>query len=122
MVPATSGGWRTSSFSKDGDECFAVAPAPLGIQFRHSRQPDGPIFQFTTEQWLMFLAEVISDQITNTNGAVHVSADADGWTLCELTTGKLLSFTRGEVRAFQQGAQAGEFASANLVNVVQQAD
>lgn len=102
-------GWRTSSYSGSGEECFDVDFTDLGVELRHSRQPEGALFFFTDDEWNSFLTEVVNQDIVNTNGAVRVVAGDAGWAVEEIRTGNVLRFTHGEVHAFRLGVLGGEF-------------
>jgi hypothetical protein len=62
-----------------------------------------------TEQWSAWLAEVTTDRLTNTNGAVIVTVGPDAWTVRSLDTGHTLVFDDNEWTAFRLGATDGEF-------------
>jgi hypothetical protein len=50
------GTWRKSSYSWQVN-CVEVRPAgDGGVQFRDSRDPDGPVLDFTAAEWEAFLA------------------------------------------------------------------
>lgn len=49
--------WVKSSLSYSTGECVAVADLPDGkVGVRHSKDPDGPVLQFTPAEWRAFLA------------------------------------------------------------------
>lgn len=113
MLTATRrAGWRTPTYSNNGEECFDVDFTDLGIELRHSRHPSGPVLFFTRDHWGRFLDEVVSGEVTNTNDAVTVTVTDTGWTVRERRIGLALVFTNGEVQAFRLGAAAGEFPPA----------
>jgi hypothetical protein len=47
--------WRKSSESLSGD-CVEVAPLSNGVAVRDSKNPDGPMLEFTQSEWRAFLA------------------------------------------------------------------
>jgi hypothetical protein len=48
----------TSSYSNPSD-CVAVArPAGHGVAVKDSKDPEGPVLQFTRQEWAAFLADV----------------------------------------------------------------
>jgi hypothetical protein len=47
--------WRKSTESLNGD-CVEVAPLPGGVAVRDSKNPDGPMLEFTRSEWRAFLA------------------------------------------------------------------
>lgn len=102
-------GWRTSTFSANGDDCFDVDFTNHGVELRHSRRKTGPVLHFTPAQWACFLDEVISGELTNDNGAVAVTPTPTGWDVRDARSELMISFTHREVDAFRLGAEAGEF-------------
>jgi hypothetical protein len=113
-------GWRTSTYSSNGDDCVEVNGAVVGVTIRHSKDPNGPMISFTGQQWRQWLAELATDAIDNSNGAVQVTVQPDGWLVTAIETGEILQFTTSEVNAFLRGVcddefdlRRGEFAAAN---------
>ena len=48
--------WVKSSRSFSNGNCVEVAELPVGsVGVRHSRDPDGPVLQFTRGAWAAFL-------------------------------------------------------------------
>jgi hypothetical protein len=48
----------TSSYSNPSD-CVAVArPTGHGVAVKDSKDPEGPVLQFTRQEWAAFLADV----------------------------------------------------------------
>ena len=47
--------WRKSSESLNGD-CVEVAPLPGGVAVRDSKNPNGPMLEFTHSEWRAFIA------------------------------------------------------------------
>jgi hypothetical protein len=47
--------WRKSTESLNGD-CVEVASLPGGVAVRDSKDPDGPMLEFTHSEWRAFLA------------------------------------------------------------------
>jgi hypothetical protein len=109
-MTAVRPGWRTSSYSSNGTDCVEVNPTASGISIRDSKDPAGPVITFTTEQWLLWLDELISGEAGATNGAILVKAMPDGcWQVDAVALGASLHFTAGEVTAFVRGVRDGEF-------------
>jgi len=51
--------WVKSSLSFSNGNCAEVAELPGGeVGVRHSRDPDGPILRFTSDEWHAFLGGV----------------------------------------------------------------
>lgn len=48
--------WRKSSFSADTASCVEVARHGDIVLVRDSKDPDGPVLQFTPDEWHAFLA------------------------------------------------------------------
>lgn len=49
--------WRKSSYSgAGGQDCIEVAAHPGTIHVRDSKNPTGPILDFTRDQWASFIA------------------------------------------------------------------
>ena len=71
-----------------------------------ARQPDHPVHSRPVDDWL---SEVITGQLTDTNGAVAVTERPNAWTVRQLATGIALIFTDVEWTAFRLGAKDGEF-------------
>ena len=61
MVTELSSGisemWRKSSASGNGD-CVEVRRTPVGVQVRDSKDPGGPVLEFTDLEWVAFLSGV----------------------------------------------------------------
>lgn len=102
-------GWRKSTYSAQADGCVEVDLTSEGVEIRHSKITDSPVISFTGEQWSRWLGEVISDDLTNTNGAVTILAHPGSWTVRDVTTGTELVFDEQEWTAFRLGAKDGEF-------------
>ena len=47
--------WRKASGSTGNGACVEVAPIEGGVAVRDSKNPDGPILQYTDAEWLVFL-------------------------------------------------------------------
>lgn len=102
-------GWRKSTYSAQADGCVEVNPTRDGMEIRHSKVVDSPVIRFTGEQWSRWLGEVVSDNLTNTNGAVTVLVRPGSWTVCDIATETKLVFDAQEWTAFRLGAKDGEF-------------
>jgi hypothetical protein len=51
--------WRKSSYSgNNGGNCVEVAAAPGAVQFRDSKNPDGPRLAFGRKAWEAFASQV----------------------------------------------------------------
>ncbi|MGH3852499.1 MAG: DUF397 domain-containing protein [Pseudonocardiaceae bacterium] len=101
-------GWRKSTYSAQQDGCVEVDLTSDGVQIRHSKILNSPVISFTEAQWSRWLGEVISEHLTNTNGAVTVLAQPGSWTVRDVT-GTELTFNDQEWTAFRLGAKDGEF-------------
>jgi hypothetical protein len=107
-------GWRKSTYSAQQSGCVEVNPSGDCMEIRHSKISDSPVIRFTGEQWSRWLDEVISDHLTNTNGAVAVLLRPGSWTVREASTGTELVFDEQEWTAFRLGAKDGEFSVAAI--------
>ncbi|MGQ0718210.1 MAG: DUF397 domain-containing protein [Pseudonocardiales bacterium] len=105
-------GWRKSSYSSQANGCVEVDFTSAGAQIRHSKIAGSPVITFTTEQWSAWLAEVTTDRLTNTNGAVTVTVGPNAWTVRSVNAGHTLMFDDNEWTAFRLGATNGEFDPA----------
>jgi Domain of unknown function (DUF397) len=103
-------GWRKSTYSDFQNGCVEVNPSGDFMEIRHSKITDSPVIRFTDEQWSRWLGEVVSDNLTNTNGAVAVLVRPGSWTVREASTGTELVFDEQEWTAFRLGAKDGEFS------------
>jgi hypothetical protein len=103
-------GWRKSTYSDQADGCVEVNSSGDGREIRHSKISDSPVISFTGAQWSCWLDEVVSDHLTNTNGAVAVLVRPGSWTVREASTGTELVFDEQEWTAFRLGAKDGEFS------------
>jgi predicted secreted Zn-dependent protease len=57
--PAAASHWVKSSFSFANGNCVEVADLPDGrIGVRNSRDPEGPVLRFTSDEWQAFLGGV----------------------------------------------------------------
>lgn len=102
-------GWRKSTYSAFQSGCVEVSSTGGGMGLRHSKILNSPVISFTGEQWARWLGEVVSDNLTNTNGAVTVRIQPGSWTVRDTATGTELVFTEQEWTAFRLGAKDGEF-------------
>ncbi|WP_112273559.1 DUF397 domain-containing protein [Lentzea terrae] len=109
LTPKRRAGWRKSTFSDQGNGCVDVDFTTDGVEMRHSKIADSPVFPFTNEQWIALLDEVTSGELTNLNGAVEVTTEPNAWTVRERASGQTLVFTDDEWVAFRLGAAGGEF-------------
>lgn len=110
-------GWRTSTHSSNGADCVEVEPAERGnVRMRHSKHPAGPAITFSARQWTLWLTELTSGEISNTNGVVDVSVGPAGWVVTAVETGAVLRFTPSEVAAFLRGARDREFDVEPVAN------
>ncbi len=54
--------WRKSSYSGDQGNCVEVAALPDGGHaVRDSKDPNGPVLQFTADEWASFMDRIRSD-------------------------------------------------------------
>lgn len=108
---APRAGWRKSSYSAQANGCVEVDFAGARVEIRDTKLGEAsPIIGFTAEQWTAWLAEV-TGTLTNTNGAVTVTAEPDQWTVTA-TDGTTLVFDDREWLAFRAGVTDGEFDPA----------
>ena len=57
--------WRKSSRSSGGDNCVEVAFTATGdVSVRDSKDPTGPVLEFTASEWEAFIAGVRNDEFT----------------------------------------------------------
>ena len=54
--------WFRSTLCPNGPDCVEVAERPDGMAVRDSKDPDGPVLQFTWAEWAAFLAGVRAGQ------------------------------------------------------------
>lgn len=55
--------WRKSDYCSWGPDCVEVALRPDGtVAVRDSKDPDGPVLEFTGSEWVAFLAGVRAGQ------------------------------------------------------------
>lgn len=48
--------WRKAAYSASNGSCVEVAPLPDGgVAMRDSKDPAGPVLQFTAAEWFAFL-------------------------------------------------------------------
>jgi len=59
--------WRKSSFSRNGD-CVEWQPAKRAVLLRTSKEPCGPILEFTYSEWRAFIAGVKSGEADLNDG------------------------------------------------------
>jgi hypothetical protein len=107
-------GWRKSTYSDVQSGCVEVSPTDGGVALRHSKVLDSPVISFTGEQWARWQGEVVSDNLTNTNGAVTVLVRPGSWTVRDTSTGTELVFDEQEWTAFRLGAKDGEFDPSGI--------
>jgi len=55
--------WRTSSYSSYNGNCVEVGQTGSGVAIRHSKQPNGPVLFFSSEEWHLFLLGVRSGEL-----------------------------------------------------------
>lgn len=72
--PTPASHWVKSSLSKANGNCVEVAGLPDGgVGVRNSRDPDGPVLQFTSDEWHAFLGGVRRGEFGNFGAASHRS-------------------------------------------------
>ncbi|MEV0616131.1 DUF397 domain-containing protein [Nonomuraea sp. NPDC050404] len=55
--------FRKSSYSYGNSNCVEVEPRPDGgVTVRDSKDPSGPVLEFTSQEWEAFLAGVKNDE------------------------------------------------------------
>ena len=110
--------WRKSTFSSQDNGCIEVNQLPDGrTRIRDTKLADGPVIEFTRDQWDAWLDEVASDELTGTNGAVTVLAERGTWTVRNTPSGPTLTFNATEWHAFRDGVHAGEFSHTTALAV-----
>ena len=57
-----AGQWRRSSVCPNGPDCVEVATRREGVAVRDSKDPEGPVLEFTWTEWAAFLAAVRAGQ------------------------------------------------------------
>jgi len=59
----TTSEWRKSSYSIGSDStCVEVSIQADGVAVRDSKNPNGPVLQFTMKEWRVFLLGVRSNE------------------------------------------------------------
>jgi Domain of unknown function (DUF397) len=53
--------WRKSTFSQNGD-CAQWMPTETAVYLRHSKDPSGPVLEFTPAEWRAFVDGVKSGE------------------------------------------------------------
>lgn len=100
----TDNGWRTSSYSSNGERCVEVAPAPGAVRVRHSKLRADGVVEFGYPDWAAFV-------VAARTGTPHPAIDVDGeYTLVRWPGSAVqLRFDQDEWTAFRSGAADGEF-------------
>jgi hypothetical protein len=108
-------GWRTSSFSSNGASCVEILEADGATYLRDTKEHgEGAVLHLDGTAWSAFLREVAQDA-PSANGAVEVTADADGGRLVrETSSDAVLLFRDDEWVAFRRGVLAGEFGDTGI--------
>lgn len=109
MLTARRSDWHKSSHSAHDNGCVEVKMSDTGVAIRDSKLADSPMISFSRQQWSRWLHEVVSDELTNANGVVHVTNHAGTWVVNEVNTETKLMFNEEEWTAFRLGAADGEF-------------
>ncbi|HET9255583.1 MAG TPA: DUF397 domain-containing protein [Pseudonocardiaceae bacterium] len=102
-------GWRKSTYSDFQNGCVEVSSTCDGMEIRHSKITSSPVIRFTAGQWSRWLDEVVTGDLTGTNGAVTVLIRPGSWTVRDIATGVELVFDEREWTAFRLGARDSEF-------------
>ncbi|MDQ3153354.1 MAG: DUF397 domain-containing protein [Actinomycetota bacterium] len=102
-------GWLKSSYSAQQNGCVEVDLTGAGARIRDTKIAASPVITFTAEQWSTWLAEVTTDHLTGTNGAVTVTTASNAWTVRSVATDATLVFDENEWIAFRRGVTDGEF-------------
>ena len=62
LPPPVAASWQKSSRSGGSGECVRVKFIHTHVLICDSKNPKGPVLQFTSEQWTAFLGRVQSDE------------------------------------------------------------
>ncbi len=54
--------WRKSSYSGQGNTCAEVASLPHGAAVRDSKDPGGPVLEFSANAWQAFIRRLTALQ------------------------------------------------------------
>jgi hypothetical protein len=117
--------FQASSYTGGGSNCLEAAPHQGGVVIRDSKDPAGPIIEFTHAQWARFIEETRHSHAAkreqpSANGAVSTSTEKleliyngetkkTSWHLRALASDTTLHFTTSEKEAFILGVEDGEF-------------
>jgi hypothetical protein len=56
MTTAARPGWRTSSYTSNGEACVEVASVPDRVLVRDSKHREGGVIEFNRPVWTAFVA------------------------------------------------------------------
>jgi Domain of unknown function (DUF397) len=56
--------WHKSSYSNSSSNCVEVADIGSEIAVRDSKNPDGPVLVFGTQEWRAFVAAITTDRLS----------------------------------------------------------
>ncbi|MFF0452931.1 DUF397 domain-containing protein [Nocardia africana] len=111
-------GRRTSTYSDHGNGCVAVdflsdstGSHTALIEVTDTKLTDSPAILFTSAQWSAWQDEVASNELTNTNGCVNVTAADGTWRVDAVDGTATFLFNQTEWRAFRKGVLDNEFAA-----------
>ncbi|CAL9677574.1 hypothetical protein SUDANB95_07899 (plasmid) [Actinosynnema sp. ALI-1.44] len=115
--------FRPSSYSNGGGGCVERAVHASGVTVRDSKDPEGPRIEFTHQEWMHFLDELMNDRPC-LNGVVTISTEEQEgvyggetkltcWNFHATRSEVVLRFTAAEKDAFLLGLAAGEFHLAD---------
>lgn len=110
--------WRTSSFTGNGESCIEVAPGPRSVRVRDTKDRcSGPVLTLGPAAWAAFRAAALSGEPLT--GVLTIAVDTRTTehagtvraTSWHVThDGTDLHFTEAERIAFARGVRAGEFS------------
>jgi Domain of unknown function (DUF397) len=111
-------GWRTSSFTDNGQSCVEVAPGPRVVRVRDTKDGGlGPILLLDHDAWAEFRAAAVARRCGSAGGVVIVHEPrrtrhrgVEVATVWHVSCGdRTLHYTDAEWVAFAAGVRAGEF-------------
>ena len=102
--------WRKSSRSGGAQQCVEVAPSATGVYLRHSKRPSDGTIYFPEADWAAFVDDICDISTTPQNTTARITVGLAVTYIQAMRHAIGLEFTRGEWRAFVEGALDGEFS------------